>query len=105
MLQRSSYFYSYFRTIVVISCLALSTASLAAEKPSQPEPGASQSLQNFDLRALTVFGKKLVDSISGLNYYTSREIVVPVPHINQEIVINWGFSGSEDIFSPLPHIP
>ncbi|MFA5306897.1 MAG: hypothetical protein WC365_05610, partial [Candidatus Babeliales bacterium] len=48
---------------------------------------------------------KLVDSISGLNYYTSREIVVPVPHINQEIVINWGFSGSEDIFSPLPHIP
>lgn len=81
----------------------MSTVLLAAEKTSQP--GTPQSLQNFDLRALTVIGKKLVDSISGLNYYTSREMVIPVPHINQEIVINWGFNGSEDIFSPLPHIP
>ena len=103
MLQRSSSFYTYFRNVVVISCLAMSTVLLAAEKTNQPE--TPQALQNFDLKALTAFGKKLVDSISGLNYYTSREVVIPVPHINQEIVINWGFSGSEDIFSPLPHIP
>jgi hypothetical protein len=81
----------------------------AAQEPgaalSLQEPGESESPKTIDLGIITDFAKKLTTDIRRLNYHTAREIVVSIPQLNQELVINWGFSGSEDIFSPMPQIP
>jgi hypothetical protein len=115
MLQRSSIIYSY--KIFAYSCIALSlfvTSARAEDDSVGQEPGAAQSIQEpgapgsprtIDLGVITDFAKKLTTDIRRLNYHTAREIVVSIPQFNQELVIHWGFSGSEDIFSPMPQIP
>jgi hypothetical protein len=115
MLQRSSTIYSY--KFFAYSCIVLSlfaTSARAAGDSADQEPGAAQSIQEpgetgspraIDLGIITDFAKKLTTDIRRLNYHTAREIVVSIPQLNQELVIHWGFSGSEDIFSPMPQIP
>lgn len=53
---------------------------------------------------LIEFGKKLIENINELHYQTAQEIIIPIPGIGQEYVINLGFAGSGDIFLPLPTV-
>ena len=45
-----------------------------------------------------------VKNIKDLNYYTAKGIALPLPGTNQEVVFNWGFKGSGNIFTPFTTI-
>jgi hypothetical protein len=47
--------------------------------------------------------KENLDRIKNLNYYTSKDLTLKLPN-NQELYIDWGFTGSGDVLSPFSEI-
>ncbi len=45
-----------------------------------------------------------IQNIKHLNYYTAKELVLPLLGTNQEVVFHWGFKGSGNLFTPLPSV-
>lgn len=84
-------------TIIFTAFLCLYSASNCAAASLVPE--------GIDRTTVVEFGKKLVTDTLDLNYLTAQEIVVGIPGVDQELIINWGFGGSGHMLSPLPWVP
>ncbi len=101
-------FYSLMaRALIALSCFSPFAYT------GTPEPVYSATSDSLVQQSATgnVFTsplfKALCDSLinaKSLNYYTTEHITLPIPGTNQMVVLNWGFKGSGNIFTPFPTI-
>jgi hypothetical protein len=61
----------------------------------------SDSQQGIDIKELS---QRFVEYIDNIHYFTDNELNIQIPGVNQEVCIPLGFSGSGDVFTPLPWV-
>lgn len=66
--------------------------------------GVASVAQNFDVDNFFRTLSKVVKDVKHLDFDRSSELCVAIPATNQEVVYNWGFAGSGDLFTPLKSI-
>lgn len=77
---------------------------------AEPNPQSTQTLNNLSAMSNTLIEPILknfytiASESKNLNYYTSKDMVLPIPGTKQEVVLSWGFAASGNMFTPLPEL-
>src|SRR3990172_3758978 len=86
------------RVCSFVLCTIFSTSSLFSR--SETETVTTRPM--LDIKRVVDFGQHALDAINELDYFSAKDAVITIPTLNQELVINWGFAGSGDLFTALP---
>ena len=80
----------FFSVTLVISSFCFQSFMVAEPQPQAPSGISAGSVIELIKTVITNFGQ--------LNYYTSKEFIVPLPVINQDVVLDWKERGSGYLF-------
>lgn len=99
-----------------IFCTIFSTvffnSSALVRKPVQEEDEQPGLVNKMSWQAASISLQTASDTITNVtghllhkDYSSAKSIEISVPWLGQNIVIDWGFGGSGNIFEPLPAVP